>query len=107
MVLRENNPDASIKGTMYRALRERRKEIGVWRLRKDMTPEGSTMAKNSTRGKADQKGTSSGTGRRGAIRSGQTQAHVGAGILGCMPTATQGPSGDDGQGQLDQFISLI
>jgi len=107
MVIRENNPDASIKGTMYRALRERRKEIEVWRLQKDMAPEGSKMAKNSTRGKADQKGASSGTGRRGAIRSGQAQAHAGAGILNCMPTATQGPSGDGGQGQLNQFMSLI
>jgi len=107
MVLRESNPDTSMKGVMYRALRERRKEIEVWRMQKDMVPEGAKMAKNSALGKVDHYGTGSGAGGRNDTQGGQTRAHTGSGLSGYMPTKTQGASGDRGQGQLDQFISLI
>ncbi|KAK5080528.1 hypothetical protein LTR70_008641 [Exophiala xenobiotica] len=72
MVLRESNPDTSMKGVMYRALRERRLEIEVWRMQKGMVPEGAKMAKNSALGKVDHNGTGSGAGGRNDTRGGQT-----------------------------------
>lgn len=105
MVLRECNPEASLKGTMYRALRERRKEIEVWRMQKRMVPEGEGTAGGKGQGRA-------GGGRK--VGGGGGQGQVGSGAStggGYVPAMSQGGSGSGsgrgGQGQLDQFMSLI